>query len=157
MLRGVFLGLFLGLPATAQEMAFTPDATEACLAGGGGEACIGASAQLCISAPDGYSTVGMGYCLDAEREYWDARLNDTYQRLVAEEAARDAGAAPPLVASLRAMQRAWIGFRDATCDYERAQWGGGTGQGPATAACLMRETARQAMRLEAWLTSIGGQ
>ena len=46
------------------------------------------------------------------------------------------------------MQRAWIGWRDATCDYERAQWGGGTGGGPATVACLMRLTGEQALYLE---------
>ena len=50
--------------------------------------------------------------------------------------------------ALRAMQRAWIGFRDATCDYERSLWGGGTGGGPATAACLMRMTGEQTLYLE---------
>ena len=46
------------------------------------------------------------------------------------------------------MQRAWIEYRDATCAYEAAQWGGGTGAGPAFAGCLMRLTAEQALYLE---------
>lgn len=144
-------------PAAAQEIDFAPTATEACLAGGGGEACIGTSAQICMSTPDGYTTVGMGFCFGSEAEYWDGRLNEAYGRLVAAEEASEAEMAdigasvPPLVEPLRAMQRAWIAFRDASCDYIRAQWGGGTGQGPAAAECLMRETARQALRLEARL------
>jgi len=52
--------------------------------------------------------------------------------------------------SLRTMQRAWISFRDASCLYEQAQWMGGTGGGPATQACHMHETARQALKLEGW-------
>ncbi|MFT5363966.1 MAG: hypothetical protein ACI9VX_001592 [Dinoroseobacter sp.] len=46
------------------------------------------------------------------------------------------------------MQRAWIEYRDATCSYEAAQWGGGTGAGPAFAGCLTRLTAEQALYLE---------
>ena len=42
----------------------------------------------------------------------------------------------------------WIGYRDATCDYERSQWGGGTGGGPATLGCLMRLTGEQTLYLE---------
>jgi uncharacterized protein YecT (DUF1311 family) len=50
--------------------------------------------------------------------------------------------------ALQEMQRAWIAFRDTTCQYEVTQWGGGTGSGPAFADCRMRTTARQALTLE---------
>jgi uncharacterized protein YecT (DUF1311 family) len=66
---------------------------------------------------------------------------------MATHAEGDAGAkadgltVPPVAEALRDMQRAWIAYRDASCDYERAQWGGGTGGGPATAGCLMRTRA----------------
>ena len=106
------------------------------------------------SHPSGYTTVGMGYCLDRELSYWDGRLNAAYAQVMAKDKAVDAemtalgSAAPSLSESLRAMQRAWIPFRDASCDYERAQWGGGTGGGPATLSCLMYMTARQALLLE---------
>jgi uncharacterized protein YecT (DUF1311 family) len=55
------------------------------------------------------------------------------------------------------MQRAWIGYRDAACDYERAQWGGGSGGGPATAGCLMRLTGEQALALEGRLMMLESQ
>ncbi|MDU8945856.1 lysozyme inhibitor LprI family protein [Rhodophyticola sp. MJ-SS7] len=148
---------FMAIPANAQDLTFSQEPTLACLDAGGSEECIGRAADVCIDTPDGYTTVGMGFCFDAERQVWDARLNAAYQALLVREAAaeeemrRIGATVPPTVAPLREMQRAWIPFRDAACHYERAQWGGGTGQGPATAACLMQETGRQALRLEARL------
>ncbi|MEO0774677.1 MAG: lysozyme inhibitor LprI family protein, partial [Pseudomonadota bacterium] len=56
--------------------------------------------------------------------------------------------------ALRAMQRAWIAYRDATCDYEYSQWGGGTGGGPALIGCIMRETGEQTLYLLA--SRLGG-
>ena len=46
------------------------------------------------------------------------------------------------------MQRAWIAFRDARCNWEAALWQGGTGAGPAQLSCLMVETGRQTMALQ---------
>ena len=160
----VFLGL-MGVPAlgAAQELSFSPAATEACLAQDTDDArtritCIGLSANACMAdTPGGATTVGMGGCLDAERAYWDARLNTAYAALMALEEGIDAemaeiGATVPSRAdALRAMQRAWIPYRDAACDYERAQWGNGTGAGPATLACLMQVTGEQALKLSSIL------
>lgn len=145
-------------PGLAQELDFRMDATLSCLSGaedvGAKRACIGASANLCMErTPGGYSTVGMNGCLDRELSYWDGRLNDSYGGLRAREQAqdRDYGGGPGYLKradALRDMQRAWIPYRDATCAYERAQWGGGTGGGPATLSCLMYLTAEQALYLE---------
>jgi uncharacterized protein YecT (DUF1311 family) len=66
-------------------------------------------------------------------------------------------AEPSTSAALRDMQRTWIAYRDAACAYERSQWGGGTGGGPATADCLMRMTAAQALALEQRLAQRRGQ
>ena len=146
---------------------FSPEATEACLAATGGSVwarmdCVGASAEVCIEDTEGgYSTVGMGACIWAEHEYWDARLNAAYGELLARPAEGDAENheyqpnLPSMEDALREMQRAWIPFRDATCAYERSLWGGGTGGGPAAADCLMQETARQALRLESILRERG--
>jgi uncharacterized protein YecT (DUF1311 family) len=96
----------------------------------------------------------MSFCYDKELAFWDARLNAAYGALMEIEKAGDAelkelgSAAPSTSAALREMQRAWIGYRDAACAYELSQWGGGTGGGPATADCLMRLTAAQALTLE---------
>jgi uncharacterized protein YecT (DUF1311 family) len=61
---------------------------------------------------------------------------------------------PEHAQALRDMQRAWIGFRDATCAFERAYWGGGTGGGGtggglAQVSCLMQMTGEQALYLKA--------
>ncbi len=144
-------------PLAAQELPFSPSATEACLAGASSvtrQVCVGLSAAACIDTPDGYTTVGMSSCLGMELGYWDARLNAAYGALGDLEKAQDAeikelgSAAPSMSAALRDMQRAWIAFRDASCAYEASQWGGGTGAGPASVECAMRLTATQALVLE---------
>jgi uncharacterized protein YecT (DUF1311 family) len=153
--------IFLASPVTAQELPFSADATRACLAGqselAGRLACVGTSANLCMEAVGGYSTVGMGFCLGQELDYWDDRLNIAYGELKARETAEDAEMAeigatvPKRATALRDMQRAWIAWRDAACVYEYSQWGGGTGGGPANASCLMHMTAEQALELESRL------
>lgn len=158
-MRAVLMVAFLAAAdARAQDMAFDIGATRNCVAGAvsqaQAEACIGAAASLCMSTPDGSTTAGMGFCLEQEWQWWDARLNAAYGALMARHRRDDAEMAavgatvPSLAETLRAMQRAWMPFRDAACDYERAQWGGGTGGGPATLGCLMDLTARQALALE---------
>lgn len=150
--------LLLSGVALAQDLAFQPDATEDCLSVAtdlqSKLACVGKSAEVCIDTPDGYTTVGMGFCYSEEASFWDGRLNAAFASLRAAE--RDLMAemseigatVPDTVAALRDMQRAWIGYRDASCNYEYSTWGGGTGGGPAIASCLMHETARQALLLE---------
>jgi len=140
-------------PAAAQELPFSPRATERCLAQAGPgparEICIGLSAAACID-----TTVGMSTCLGQEASYWDERLNAAYTDLMRIERGADAemadlgSAAPPAAPALRDMQRAWIAYRDAACAYERSQWGGGTGAGPAGVNCVLHLTARQALVLE---------
>jgi uncharacterized protein YecT (DUF1311 family) len=145
-------------PAAGQELPFSTEPTESCLAAAADrparDACVGRSADACTDTPDGSTTVGMGFCYGKELAFWDTRLNAAYGALMAIEEAGDAElkeyepTAPSPAAALGDMQRAWIGYRDAACDYERSQWGGGTGGGPATADCLMRLTAAQALALE---------
>ncbi|MEL7183429.1 MAG: lysozyme inhibitor LprI family protein, partial [Pseudomonadota bacterium] len=67
------------LAALAQDLVFSPQATELCLDSVAPIAqaqCVGHSADACMQdTVGGESTVGMGGCLWAEYEYWDARLN----------------------------------------------------------------------------------
>ncbi len=154
-------GIATTTAASADDLArFTPRATETCLAAmvedQNPTSCIGASANVCMETTEGgWSTYGMSQCLDQELQYWDARLNTSYKTVRAKRKATDAemaelgSAAPSQGDALKNMQRAWISYRDATCDYERSQWGGGTGGGPATVSCLMYMTAEQALYLEA--------
>lgn len=150
------------LPAVAQDWIpeFSPAATEACLAAAlvdetDPAACIGRAAEACMSENEGGgSTAGMNFCMGAEADWWDARLNAAYKVLMAQNEVTDSemadpgSAAPRMAPALRAMQRAWIAYRDATCAYEVTWWGGGTGGGPAWASCIMDLTARQTLRLE---------
>ena len=109
-----------------------------------------------MMTPDGDTTVGMMVCLDDELGYWNARLTAAFAERLAVAEAQDAelrtlgSAAASIEESLRAMQQAWLSFRDASCLYEQAQWMGGTGGGPATLACHLHATARHALKLEGW-------
>lgn len=133
----------------AQELTYSDTGTMNCIEEtvcyGGLRECIGTSTDACMSdSPGGDTTVGMAGCFDRELQFWDARLNSTYRAL----RTQDEAASPDMAAALMAMQRAWIPYRDARCDYARSLWGGGTGGGPATLACLMVTTAEQVLVLE---------
>ncbi|MEM6695572.1 MAG: lysozyme inhibitor LprI family protein [Pseudomonadota bacterium] len=153
---------FLALPAAAQELQFSPSNTEACLEAATSlaerEACIGASASLCMELTEGgYSTVGMSACSNMELMWWDDRLNAVYRALRSQKRREDSESAgfpgaPDQVQALLEMQRAWITFRDTTCWFERSLWGGGTGGGPAAVSCLMMQTGRQSLYLEEFLS-----
>lgn len=118
---------------------------------GGSDSCIGSAADLCMEQNEGgYSTYGMSYCISLEAEWWDEMLNFEYSRVLSEAAFLDGELSeglPSVVEALREMQRAWITYRDASCAFEAAQWGGGTGAGPAYNGCVMRLTAEQAITL----------
>lgn len=145
---------------------FDPSPTEACVAASTAASrdrashavldCVGKAARVCFTSPGGDTTIGMIECLGAENAFWEARLTAAYAARMEEslraddEMARHGSSSASLAEALREMQRAWIAYRDATCLHEQAQWRGGTGGGPATMACHMHETARQALRLEGW-------
>ncbi len=156
--------LLLAWGAGAQENpVFSMQGTDACIAdsrhGGNAEACIGESANLCMDRTDGgQSTYGMVACIGAELEAWDQRLNAAYAGLMAREKAEDKEmadlefSAPKQSPALLDMQRKWIAYRDARCDYIGTQWGGGTGTGPAMQGCHMVMTGKQALFLQQMLT-----
>ena len=145
-------------PAASQDVLYSDAATQTCLGAARDavvqEACIGASANACMQAnAAGSTTVGMGACIGNELAYWDGLLNAYYKVAVDQARKMDADTrryipeAAVAEQALRDMQRAWIPYRDATCAFERAQWGGGSGGGPAAASCLMEMTGKQALAL----------
>ena len=154
------VALAFGTSALAQEeMVFSPAVTEACLfdmaEGADPATCVGASANACMdSFPGGSTTPGMAGCFFEESKYWDGRLNASYKKVKAKAEAIDTemqeigSSAASQADALRDMQRAWITFRDKTCEYEYSLWGGGTGGGPAINACHMHMNAKQALYLE---------
>lgn len=150
------------VPATAQDGPdYDGQVLQTCLERASGKsqrgACIGVAADACAMTEAGQSTIGLGYCFSSEWEDWDQRLNAAYQALLIQQAeVADDNAAfnpniPNAVDTMREMQRHWIAFRDAACTWEAVQWGGGTGQGPASAECMMRLTAQQTLLLEGTL------
>jgi uncharacterized protein YecT (DUF1311 family) len=81
----------------------------------------------------------MADCFQIEGAIWDDLLNENYKSLLGELDDNQ-------TAKARAMQRAWIAYRDTTCGfyYDKIQ---GTMAGFMGAACVTRETARRAMLL----------
>ena len=135
----------------AQEGMFTPTATEACLeANEQSEDCVGASAQICMEVSrGGYSTAGMTRCVQSETEYWNERLDFAYSALMTEYQGE-----VELADALRAMQTAWMDYRDAACHYARSQWDGGSGGVTAAAGCRLHLSAEHALTLEAGLRGL---
>jgi uncharacterized protein YecT (DUF1311 family) len=154
----ISIALIAASPLFAQDADYDPNVLEMCLENAENHAdrtyCIGQGAQVCAATEAGKSTVGLGYCYGAEWTDWDDRLNAAYRALQPGQAelAQDNAAfnsnIPDAVDALRDMQRNWIAYRDAACRWEVVQWSGGTGGGPASAACMMRLTALQTLLLK---------
>ncbi|SMX28566.1 hypothetical protein TRP8649_02691 [Pelagimonas phthalicica] len=136
--------------AMAQDLVYSDRDTDLCYQSAQEPmGCIGLSAAQCME-DTGYATVVEAGCYDRELQYWDRLLNANYRAKMAQAKENDRlneGFGPSQAEALKTMQRAWIPFRDASCDYERSLWGGGTGGSPAQLNCLMTETARQAITL----------
>jgi uncharacterized protein YecT (DUF1311 family) len=97
-------------------------------------------ADPCTETDEGRSNLGTADCYRIETAIWDALLNDNYKELMAaidETADQD---------KLKEMQRAWIAYRDTTCDFYWYKIHGSMSV-PMTAACQLRETARRALLL----------
>lgn len=100
-------------------------------------------ADPCIEK-DG-SNLGTADCYRIEAAIWDGLLNENYKALMGE--IDD----PKVIEKLKEMQRAWIKYRETTCDFywHKIQ---GSMSVPMTAACQLRESARRALLLAFWRT-----
>jgi uncharacterized protein YecT (DUF1311 family) len=83
-------------------------------------------------------------CYDAETAVWDNLLNENFKKLVATLDNDQTEKA-------RAMQRAWIAYRDTTCHFYWDKIQGTMAQSMGT-ACMARETARRAVLLQFFST-----
>jgi uncharacterized protein YecT (DUF1311 family) len=94
----------------------------------------------CTETPEGSSNVGTADCYRLEAAIWDNLLNENFKNLLGTLDDQQA-------AKLRAMQHAWIAYRDTTCNFywDKIQ---GTMAIPMSAACNARETARRAVLLQ---------
>ena len=91
----------------------------------------------CLKRRDMQPDASRAECFRAEQAIWDELLNDNFGKL------RD-GLDDDQKGKLRDMQRAWIAYRDTTCQfyYDKIQ---GSMATTMIAACLARETARRAL------------
>jgi uncharacterized protein YecT (DUF1311 family) len=157
----VIRGLLVVLAALAASPALAKDKPDAraaaaiqdCVksksATGMGETCIGIVSGPCLDKAADPSTAGMVACVARERAVWDDILNETYNRLRAKLDDKQQQ-------KLRAMQRAWIAARDATCGF---YWDfyQGTMASPMSAGCVNKETAERALFLLGFLNEAEGK
>ena len=97
-------------------------------------------ATPCTNTSAGGSNLGTAECYRVEAAIWDDLLNKNFKSLL--DTLDDEQAA-----KARAMQRAWLGYRDTTCNFymDKAQ---GSMAIPMGSACVARETARRALLLD---------
>jgi len=97
-------------------------------------------ATPCTKTSEGSSNLGETECYLVEWAIWDVLLNENFKKLLSELDDRQ-------TAKLRAMQHAWIDYRDTTCGFymDKIQ---GSMAGPMASACGARETARRALLLQ---------
>lgn len=69
--------------------------------------------------PKGRTQLDMNACAADEWAVADSILNDTYQAVIRI-------IEPERVDALREAQRAWVRFRDAECEFQASQFGGGS-------------------------------
>ena len=96
-------------------------------------------AEPCIGDLGAASDAKMADCYQIEHTAWDGLLNENYNALLADLDDEQ-------TAKARAMQRAWVAYRDTTCGfyYDKIH---GSMAGFMGAACEARETGRRAMLL----------
>lgn len=162
---GLAAALLMAGPVLAEDetVIYSDAPTAGCLAAAADttdamRACVGLASEKCVNASDyGSTTIGMMECAGKETAFWDAKLNATYQELMARAKKADAmNADDPRVIekiadSLRAMQRSWIAYRDATCTFQYSLGMGGTIASTLASNCQLDMTADQYIYLAtAW-------
>lgn len=109
--------------------------------------CFGKVADPCLEKPENVSTAAQGECIDRERAVWDAILNAEYATLLKTVVA-------PAKPKLREAQRSWLRFREQDCVLAYHFFEGGTISQPMVRNCHARETARRAMDLRSWRSTL---
>ena len=105
------------------------------------ESAVVAQATNCNEAQ---TTIEMNQCSAQEAGAADQKLNQVYQQLTAKLDVQQRE-------RIASAQLAWINFRDKTCEYERAQFEGGTIATSTYYNCLARVTEQRVLDLETYL------
>ncbi|MDD2657289.1 MAG: lysozyme inhibitor LprI family protein [Candidatus Pacebacteria bacterium] len=88
------------------------------------------------------ATFDMFDCIDEEYSRQDAKLNKAYKRAMA-ELNKD----KVKQKELKELQRIWINYRDAKCNYNYGLTGGGTFDREVVKRCFVIETVQRAKEL----------
>jgi uncharacterized protein YecT (DUF1311 family) len=101
-------------------------------------------ATPCTNEPSHSSDAATADCYRTETAIWDDLLNENFKKL---RGTLD----DDQTAKLRDMQRAWIAYRDTTCNFywDKIQ---GSMANMMISACVARETARRAVLLQFFST-----
>lgn len=112
------------------------------------ENCIGIVADACLETDDGQGTLGMMVCYGREYEVWDARLNASYREQTTASSKKAVGETE--AKHLQKVQKAWIAWRNATCEVLYADGIPlyGSDAKIESVYCDMVLTARQALSIE---------
>jgi len=142
----IIIALFLSVPASAQDKPNAKDSAtiQNCIKTKTGrnwawENCIGLISEPCSKNEISMAPSEVIACYDRERAVWDDILNVSFRHL--RERLDD-----EQVRKLREMQRAWMTSRDKTCGFIYDYFEGSMAN-PMIAACVSRETGRQALFL----------
>ena len=95
--------------------------------------------EPCSKKPEAASNFGLTDCYRVEWVIWDNLLNENFKTLIGSLDSQQ-------TTKLKAMQQAWIAYRDTTCNFymDKIQGSMALSMG---AACAARETARRALLL----------
>ena len=114
-------------------------------------ACFGSSTcalaetpyDRCVAASGGVMPA-IKACGAKQQQSNDGELNQAYLRVLRSTAPKNAPA-------LRAAERAWIGFRDAECDFRYASEGGGQDASLIASQCQAELTSDRIRQLNAYM------
>ena len=145
--------------AVAQEIPFSADATETCLAGQrdpeGRAACIGRSAAACHQKMTDRTEEDAAACLNAETEWWRGRMQAAYERVETRAALLDVEFATAIsqggarmTDDLAAMQAAWKDWSEKRCFFAAVEHRGKPDRTEVASDCVLHATADQALLLE---------
>lgn len=132
LLSVVFLGSFIANFTVSMNSSFAQPAT--------------VISQNVKCKPDG-NTLEMRKCADDQYAIADKKLNQTYQQLISQ-------LSPQRKQRLIEAQRAWISFRDKTCQFESSQMLGGSAEPLLRTTCLTRVTQQRVQDLQNYLADL---
>ncbi|MBD2196444.1 MULTISPECIES: lysozyme inhibitor LprI family protein [Calothrix] len=99
-----------------------------------------------LNCNNAQTQVEINQCAQLSYQNADKKLNQVYKKLL-----------PTLSSSrkqkLITAQQAWIKFRDASCEFERSQYAGGTIAPTIYLGCLERTTQQRTQQLQDYLNS----